>query len=89
MDNQVSEEIPIPRRVRQGDSPPPPSSPPPPPPQLFTAAIQVFKNAQLEEKGINVDGERLSDLGFAGDVALTTEGVTDMEHHLNTVNEES
>ena len=42
MDNQVWEEIPILRGVRQGD----PTSP-----KLFTATFQVvFRNAQLEEK---------------------------------------
>ena len=70
MDNQVSEEIPILRGVRQGD---------PVSPKIFTATIQeVFKNAQLEEKGIV--GEKLSDLRFVDDVALTTEDVKDMEH---------
>ena len=50
----------------------------------------MFKNAQLEEKGINIDGEKLSNLRFADDVALTTEDVRDMEHQfLITVNEES
>ena len=67
MDNQVSEEIPILRGVRQGDlifS------------KLFTATIQeVFKNAQLEENGFNIDGEKLSNLRFAEDVAQTTEDV--------------
>ena len=59
-------------------------------PKLFTATIQeVFKNAQLEEKGINIDGEKLPNLRFANDVALTTEDVRDMEHHLITVSEES
>ena len=49
-DSQVSEEIPILRGVRQGD---------PISPKLFTTTIQeVFKNAQLEEKGINIDGEK-------------------------------
>ena len=68
-------------RRRQGD---------PISPKLFAAAIQeVFKNAQLEEKGINIDGEKLSNLRFADDVALTTEDVRDMEHQLITVNEES
>ena len=72
MDNQVSEETPIPRGVSQGD---------PISPKLFTATIQeVFKNAQLEEKGINIDGEKLSNLRFADDVAVTTEDVTDTEH---------
>ena len=81
IDNQVSEEIPILRGVRQGD---------PISPKLFTTTIQeVFKNAELEEKGINTDGEKLSNLRFADDVALTTEDVKDIEHQLNTVNEES
>ena len=81
VDNRVSEKIPILGGVRQGD---------PISPTLFTATIQeVFKNAQLEEKGINIGGEKQLDLRFAGDVALTTEDVKDMEHQLNTENEES
>ena len=51
----------------------------------------MFKHAQLEEKGINIDGQKLSNLRFADDVdlALTTEDVRDMEHQFITVNEES
>ena len=49
----------------------------------------MFKNAQIEEKGINIDGEKLTNLRFADDVALTTEDVKDMEHQLNNVNEKS
>ena len=49
----------------------------------------MFKKAQLEEKGINIDGEKLSNLRFADDVALTTEDVRDMERQLITVNGES
>ena len=36
-----------------------------------------------------MDGEKLSNLRFADDVAQTTEDVRDMEHQLITVNEES
>ena len=51
IDSQVSEEIPILRGVRHGD---------PISPKLFTATIrEVFKNAHLEKKGINIDGEKL------------------------------
>ena len=61
VDNQVSEEIPILRGMRQGDQISP---------KLFTATIQeMFKNAQIEEKGINIDGEKLSNLRFADGVA--------------------
>ena len=49
----------------------------------------MFKNAQLEEKGIDVGEEIPSHLRFADDVALTTEDVKDMGHQLNTLNEES
>ena len=80
-DNQVTEKIPILRDIRQGE---------PISPRFFTALIQVVsRNANLEEKGINIDGEKLSDPRFADDVALTMEGVRDMEHQLNTMNEEN
>ena len=36
-----------------------------------------------------MDGEKLSDLRFADGVALTREDMKDMEHQLNTVNEEN
>ena len=49
----------------------------------------MFKNAQLEEKGIDINGEKPSNLKFADDVVLPTEDVRDMEHQLTTVNEES
>ena len=49
----------------------------------------MFKNAQLEEKVINIDGEKLSDLRCADDVTLPSEDLKDMEHLQNTVNEET
>ena len=49
----------------------------------------MFENAQLDEKGIDISREKLLDLRFPDDVALTTEDVKDMEHQLNTVNAES
>ena len=60
-------------------------------PKLFTAEFRrsTLENAKLEEKGIDVDGEKLLDPKLADDAALTIGGVTDMEHHLNIVTEES
>ena len=79
IDSQVSEEIPILRGMRQGD---------PISPKLFTATFEVvFKNAQLEEKGINIDEEKLSNLRFANDVALTIEDVINMDHQLIAMSE--
>ena len=50
MDNQVSEKIPMLKGVRLGD---------PISPKSFTATVQeVFKNAHLEKKRINIDEEK-------------------------------
>ena len=79
-DNHVSEPFAIERGVRQGD---------PISPKLFTAVIEeIFKKADLD-KGINRDGERLQNLGFADDVALVTKTTKEMEEHLNKLNTES
>ena len=60
-------------------------------PKIFTAAIEgeVFKKLNLEKNGVNVDGEYLTDLRFADDVALTTTSVKDMEVQLKSLNSES
>ena len=69
------------RGVRQGD---------PISPKLFTATIeQIFKNSELKPRGIDIDGEKLTDLRFADDVALTANFVKDMEIQLNILNQES
>ena len=81
IEKQMSDEIKILRGVRQGD---------PISPKLFTASIEeVFKNCELEKRGIDIDGEKLTDLRFADDVALTTNSVEDMEVQLNILNQES
>ena len=49
----------------------------------------MFKKSNLEEKGINIDGEQLTDLRFADDVALTTTSVKNMEDQLRSLNRES
>ena len=81
IENQVSEEIKIQRGVRQGD---------PISPKLFTATIEeVFKNSELEQRGLIIDGEPLTDLRFADDVVTPTIGVKNNETQLNIINEES
>ena len=60
----MSDECPINRGVRKGD---------PLSPKLFTAVVEeVFKKVGISE-GINVDGENLTNLRFADDVALFDE----------------
>ena len=49
----------------------------------------MFKNSDLELRGIEIDGERLTDLRFADDVALTTNTIEDMEQQPNILNEQS
>ena len=66
----MSTEFPIHRGVRQGD---PLSS------KLFIAVMEeVFKKADISE-GVNVDGENLTYLRFADDVALFNETTKQME----------
>ncbi|GFO22125.1 sodium/hydrogen exchanger [Plakobranchus ocellatus] len=45
----------------------------------------IFRKADLEH-GLNVDGETLTNLRFADDVALATEKVENMEEQLNMLN---
>ena len=74
------------RGVRQGDTMSP---------NILTAAIEeeVLKRLNLETKNrvnmVNVDGEYLTDLRFADDVALTTTSVKNMEVQLKSLNSES
>ena len=82
LDNDVSKPIYINRGVRQGDTISP---------KIFTTAmeVEIFKKLDFEEQGMNTDGEWLTDLRFADDVALTTPSVEDMEVQLNSLNKES
>ena len=81
IDNDVSKQIHMKRGVRQGDTISP---------KIFTTAIEeVFKNLDMDKRGVNIDGEWLTDLRFADDVALTTTSVKDMEVQLNNLNTES
>ena len=80
LDKLVSTEFQIHRGVSQGD---------PLSPKLFTAVMEeVFKKVEISE-GVNVDGEHLSNLRFADDVALLNETTKQMEKHLNNHNSEN
>ena len=80
MDDHISNAFAIERGVRQGD---------PISPKLFTAAIEeVFKKSNLQT-GIEVEGEQLTDLRFADDVALCTRDKAILESHFNTLSNES
>ena len=72
LDKLVSDECPINRGVRQGD---------PLLPKLLTAFMaEVFEKEDISE-GINVDGENLTNLGFANDVAHSNENTQLMDEH--------
>ena len=58
-------------------------------PTLFTTVMEeVFKKVDVSE-GVNVDGENLTNLRFADDVALFKKTTRQMEKHLNSLNSES
>lgn len=67
----------IDRGVRQGD---------PLSPSLFSAVLEeVFRNINLNDFGISIDGETLSNLRFADDIALlsgSSNGISDMINKL-------
>ena len=80
LDSEISTEIKIARGVRQGD---------PLSPKLFNATLEeVFKNAEMEEEGIVIDGESLSNLTFADDVAIFSKSIESLERQLNKLHQE-
>ncbi|PIK41247.1 hypothetical protein BSL78_21886 [Apostichopus japonicus] len=81
IENDILNIIRIERGVHQGDTLSP---------KVFTTAMEeIFRKLNLQERGVNVDGERLTDLRFADNVALITTSVKVMEVHLNNLNIES
>ena len=58
--------------------------------RFILAAVvgEVFKKADISEE-INVNGENLTKLRFADDVALFNENTKQMEQHLNSLISES
>ena len=80
IENDVSKTINIERGVRQGDTISP---------KIFTTAMEdTFKKLNLQERGLNVDGEKLTDFRFADDVALIATSVKDIVQ-LNELNQGS
>ena len=81
IENDVSEDIQIERGVRHGDAISP---------KMFTAAMEeIFKKLNLQDRWLNINVNKLRDLWFAGDVALITSLVDDMDIQLNDMNKES
>ncbi|GFS02011.1 endonuclease-reverse transcriptase [Elysia marginata] len=77
IDDMESEPFPIKRGVRQGDQISP---------KLFTTAIEdCIKKSELTD-GIDIDGETLTDLRFADDVALFTKTPKQIGSQMNTLN---
>ncbi|XP_073960723.1 uncharacterized protein [Choristoneura fumiferana] len=69
------------RGVRQGDTISP---------KLFNAALEnIFRGLDWSNKGLVVDGERLSHLRFADDIALITDNVGDMVVMIDELQRES
>ena len=70
-----SDEFPINRGVRQGDTISP---------KLFNAALEgIFRKISWENEGININGERLNHLRFADDIILIAEDGHKLEEMLN------
>ena len=67
LDNDVSQPIHINSGVRQGDTISPKF--------LLLPWEEILKKLDFEKQGVNIDGERLTDLRFADDVALRTPSV--------------
>ena len=69
--HEETRQIPIRRGIRQGDTLSP---------KLFITVLEyAFKRMNLNGKGINIDGERLSHLCFADDVVLIADNFADIK----------
>ncbi|XP_037782019.1 uncharacterized protein LOC119578522 [Penaeus monodon] len=66
--------------VRQGDT----SSP-----KLFTACLEIFRVLPWENKGLEIDGERLNHLRFADDIIVFASTVAELQQMLKELNRES
>ena len=72
--HEDTEEILFKRGVRQGDIVSP---------KLFTLVLEdAFKRLHWEDRGINISGEKLSNLRFAGEIAIFSPNSEELEHTL-------
>ena len=79
--HKESEKIRIKRGVRQGDT----TSP-----KLFTATLEsIFRRLYWENKGVEIDGEFLSNLRFSDDIFLCTETPQELQQMIQELSDES
>ena len=70
--------VPIGKGVRQGDTISP---------KLFTAALHhIMLNLNWDDKGISVDGKKLSNLRFADDIVLICNNSSDLQELIHDLN---
>ena len=70
-----SNEIPIRKGVRQGDTISP---------KLFTATLEdLFRNFDWSNRGVSINGNKLSNLRFADDVTIIAQDLEELEIGLN------
>ena len=73
--HRESNEIPIRKGVRQGDTISP---------RLFTATLEdLFRNYDWSSRGVSINGNKLSNLRFADDVTILAQDLEEMEISLN------
>ncbi|KAG7301329.1 hypothetical protein JYU34_014259 [Plutella xylostella] len=74
-------EFQIKKGVRQGD---------PISPKIFSSVLEmVFRNINWESRGVNIDGERLSHLRFADDIAVFAENPAQLQNMIQELATES
>ncbi|MCJ3464053.1 hypothetical protein LNY58_26555, partial [Klebsiella pneumoniae] len=79
--HKESSKIPIRKGVRQGDTISP---------VLFTACLQeVFRTLDWEQVGVRVNGEYLSNLRFADDIALLSNSGDELQSMITDLNRQS
>jgi len=81
IDNDLSKPFEIRRGVRQGDTLSP---------NMFNSGLeQLFRRLNWQDKGININGEKLSNLRFADDVGLLSHSLIELQDMINELQEES